>query len=618
MFPKKAKANFTFLILSVVTLLVFGTCLQVGADQETLTKELYQWLESWRDAWKNGNVTEYISFYTTDARQDHRQGSLAILSHKQHLWKRSKPASILLNNVKIYGHPEGFMIVFAQQYAANNGFSDRGYKTMIIVPGSAGQKKWLIAEERWYFRKPLIFVNKLTLPDEIKKTGGAAETPLQTGQPAITPTRNMAPVSTTMSETSATNTGLQKEELEELKPEQLESTQKWTETARKESSILPKWVMNWKMTPSLAITQAYNDNIYFRTEEKIGDWRTNLAPKLELASKTERMKAGIIARFNGIYYLDQHHLNTIDQSYQSEFHYALNDTLALGAEAGYTKDFSAERDIETTGEVFHIIVNRQRFTSGASGEWHPTERLFMTFLCNYLNDRYDDPAYSDMQSYNAGINTQYSLNSLTKGRLSIGYAHYSTGASVVHNYATTMGINRNISDVWSLLVDTGISYSQSRYDTLSWVPVPGGFVLMPQQQTSNEWKPMGRVALALKHERTDGSLALNYSVLPLSGTSTTVNRTNLSLDVNHKLTYELSGFLRANYFINKSDQGEFSNKRINESSLCIVLGPRYHFNKDAFLSASYTFIKAADNQKDTSANQHQFLLAFYIQHTLME
>ncbi|HQM45434.1 MAG TPA: hypothetical protein PLC82_06225, partial [Smithellaceae bacterium] len=115
----------------MVTLLVFGTCLQVGADQETLTKELYQWLESWRDAWKNGNVTEYISFYTTDARQDHRQGSLAILSHKQHLWKRSKPASILLNNVKIYGHPEGFMIVFAQQYAANNGFSDRGYKTMI-------------------------------------------------------------------------------------------------------------------------------------------------------------------------------------------------------------------------------------------------------------------------------------------------------------------------------------------------------------------------------------------------------------------------------------------------------------------------------------------------------
>ena len=589
--------------------------MQAGAAQEAPTNELYQWLESWRNVWKKGNVTEYISFYTTDARQDHRQGSRAILSHKQHLWKRSKPASIFLSDIKIYGHPEGFMIVFAQQYAAKNGFSDRGYKTMIIVPATAGQNKWLIAEERWYFQKPVISANELTLPDAINKPGDTVKTPLQTGQPAMTPTRNKAHVAMPESRKSATDNGLEKQD---MKSELIESAQTLTETTNEEPILLPSWIKNWKLTPSLAVNQAYNDNIYFRTDEKIGDWRTNLAPKLEIAAKTERMNAAITARFNGIYYLDQRHLNTIDQSYQSEFRYAINDTLALGAEAGYIKDFSAERDIEKTGAVFPVIVNRYRFTSGVSGEWRPTERLFMTCLGNYLNDRYDDSTYSDLQSYNAGMNTEYSLNPLTKGRLSMGYAHYSSGSSVVDNYATTVGISRDIHNLWSLLIDAGMSYSQSRYDTLILIPVPGSFVLMPQQQKNKEWRPMGRVALALKHEKTDGNISLNYSVLPLSGTSTTVNRSNLSLDVNHKLTYELSGFLKANYFINKSDRGEFSNKRIDESTLSIVLGPRYHFNKDVFLSASYTFIKVDDDQKGTSANQHQFLLAFYIQHTLME
>ena len=593
--------------------------LLANAVQGSVTQdELSGWLESWRGAWEKGDAAEYISFYAKEAVQDNRRGRKAILSYKQRLWKRLKPGRIHVSNYKIYRHPEGFILVFAQKYSGDGGFSDSGYKTILTIPGAAGEKKWLIAEERWHAREPVMSLSEIKHPEEKKTTDRTLEEPRHTKQAATSGTEKKPPVSAAISNRDAAVSGIKKEEELALTPDGLESSQSLPENKNEGLSIFPLWFKELKLTPSLTMTQAYNDNVYFSAADRKGDWSSKVSPGLELTHKTERLNASLTARLDGIYYLDQHHLNTVDQFYRGDFRYALNSMLALGAEAGYSRDSEAWRDIEKTGSVFPAALDRQRYHYGVSGEWRPSERYLMTFLSNYQDDRYDNPAYSDLKYYSTGINSEYNLNPITKGRLSLGYSRFAAGSTVMDNYAGTMGISREISNLWSILVDAGVSYSQSRYDVLSLTMIPGGLVLTPQQQTNDEWGPMGKVTLALKHEKTNGSITLSSSVMPFSGTSTAVNRTNLSLDLNHKLTYELSGLFRMDYFINKSDQGEFSGIQVDEKAVHVVIGPRYHFSKDVYFLASYTYNRVNYGQSSTSADQHYVLLTFHIQHTLME
>ena len=106
--------------------------------------------------------------------------------------------------------------------------------------------------------------------------------------------------------------------------------------------------------------------------------------------------------------------------------------------------------------------------------------------------------------------------------------------------------------------------------------------------------------------------------MPVSGTTGSANRTSLSLDLTHKFTYELSGYVTASYFLNQSDAGEFSNTITDQTTMQVSFGPRYDFNKDMFLTATYTYSRLDDRQTKAITDQHLVLLMFNIQHAIIE
>ena len=370
----------------------------------------------------------------------------------------------------------------------------------------------------------------------------------------------------------------------------------------------PAWKEEIKVTPSLIIQQAYNDNVYFTTANRKGDWTSTISPGLEFTDKTERLDASLSARFNGIYYVDQHDLNAVDQFYRGTLRYSLSEKLTVGAEAGFIRDSQATREIDTTGIIFPMAVIRERQNYGFTGDWHINETTTTGISYNYGKDRYDQANFTDLESQTVGLNFIKYFDERIQGRINLGYANYSLGASLVtiDNYNSTIGFSRDFSNIWSVLIDVGAVYTHSSFNVLA------------PERTNEEWGPMGQLTIACKYEKTNGSLTLTRSVTPVSGVTGAANRTSLGLNVNHRFTYEFSGYLTATYFINKSDPGEFSTTGIDQNTIQVSLGPRYNFNKDIFLTASYTYSRVDYGQTSTYADQHLAMLTLNIQHTFFE
>ena len=380
-------------------------------------------------------------------------------------------------------------------------------------------------------------------------------------------------------------------------------------SGRKSSFASTWWADDLKVIPSVSIKESFNDNVYFTTTNRKSDWISIVSPGLELIRKTERIDAGISARFNGIYYIDQHELNSVDQFYRGKLRYALTEKLALGADAGFARDSQATREIDTTGIIFPIAVIRERKNFGLTGDWRINETTAAGMSYSYGKDRYDSVSFTNLESQVVGLNFTNYFNERTQGRVNFGYANYNMADSIeiADNYSGTIGVSRDFSNIWSVQIDTGTVYTHTSIHAL------------PQDITSEGWGPMGQLTVAGKYEMTNLNLTLSRSVMPVSGTTGAANRTSLAFDIRHRFTYELSGYLTASYFINKSDPGQFSTAGIDQKTIQISMGPRYNFDKDMYLMATYTYSRVDYGQtNNTYADQHLVMLTFNIQHTFWE
>ncbi|MEW5772781.1 MAG: L,D-transpeptidase family protein [Thermodesulfobacteriota bacterium] len=103
-------------------------------------------LDSWREAWRAGDLDAYLEFYLPGATQGGRAGVEAIRSQKAELWGKDKPKDVTFGPFEVTVHPQGLAVAFTQEYASASGYSDRGWKTMVLTPDGLSYR---IASEDW-------------------------------------------------------------------------------------------------------------------------------------------------------------------------------------------------------------------------------------------------------------------------------------------------------------------------------------------------------------------------------------------------------------------------------------------------------------------------------------
>lgn len=113
---------------------------------ENVSNEIAATLESWRKAWQNADVDEYIVHYAPNATQQGRQGAQNIRRQKENLWSRAKPVNVQLSGLRITLDKQGVRADMAQYYKDSKGASDKGIKTLLLRYDG---RNWLITREDW-------------------------------------------------------------------------------------------------------------------------------------------------------------------------------------------------------------------------------------------------------------------------------------------------------------------------------------------------------------------------------------------------------------------------------------------------------------------------------------
>ncbi len=101
----------------------------------------------WSKAWESGNLERYSRFYAPDVIQGEREGLEAVREYKSKLWDSGKsPRAISVEDLNISLVRRGFRARFVQEYSDVSGYSDRGMKSLTVVPLRTG---WKIVREEW-------------------------------------------------------------------------------------------------------------------------------------------------------------------------------------------------------------------------------------------------------------------------------------------------------------------------------------------------------------------------------------------------------------------------------------------------------------------------------------
>ena len=117
-----------------------------GKYLEAKSEEVEALVETWKSAWLDMDADAYGSLYATNAVQGKRRGANLIIDYKKTLWAKTAPARVVVNDLKVTSHPRGLQVAFVQTFEDTGGYSDIGYKTMVLTPDGDA---WKIDSEQW-------------------------------------------------------------------------------------------------------------------------------------------------------------------------------------------------------------------------------------------------------------------------------------------------------------------------------------------------------------------------------------------------------------------------------------------------------------------------------------
>jgi len=344
-------------------------------------------------------------------------------------------------------------------------------------------------------------------------------------------------------------------------------------------SPLAAYGYEFRLVPSLAAQEGYNNNIYFTSQDRVDSWVTKVTPGLDVSGRTERLDASAGGSLFWWWYSADENLNSLDYDFRGRVAYRFSDAFRASATAEYRKESNPDRNFEATGLVQNFLVDyRQDYT--ASAEYALSEKAAATLSYAYEQVDYPDRPFQDFTSHTADLGFSYNLSRFateTKARLDLGFGRGVYEGLTVNNYTLTVGVFRSVHELWTAQVDIGGRYTTSTFDVLG------------RRQESTDWGWVGDASVIYAGERTNASFTFSNDIAPAYGSTGAVLRTSGVLNVRRRFLHDISGTLSAGYYWNSSEAGQYSFRTIDEQSARLRPGIRWEAAKNVVLDAAYQY-----------------------------
>ena len=354
----------------------------------------------------------------------------------------------------------------------------------------------------------------------------------------------------------------------------------------------------FRLTPSIAVRQEYNDNIYFDYNSKIAEdsFITRVRPGLELIDRTERFDLRLAGFVTPYVYWSDSNLNSVDQDYSGRASYLLTPQLRVGADAAVNVSHQADRDITTTGLTYNDDRRiQQRYGGDAAYDF--TERTTGTVAYAFTKEnwRSDDPDIENYYSHGVTLGVSQDLGAdkgITVGFLKTRYVYYDYETSKTDYASAALGVKHRLSEIFNVSVDAGGSYAYTEFDVQN------------RKESNSSWGPIAHAGLEYVGERTHANLDAFYDVAPGSGGDGPVQRAALTFSVGHLLTEYLRLGVSTGVFHNKSLEDDVNGARSEYFTYTVNPSLRWEIFREITLEAGYVFDYVDDREADAVASRN--------------
>ena len=367
---------------------------------------------------------------------------------------------------------------------------------------------------------------------------------------------------------------------------------------------------DFDITPSIAVRQEYNDNIFFDDEDEEDDLITTVKPGLEITNRSERINFSLKGEVSPFFYWDNDELDDVDQDYSSRLNYMLTERLRFNGSASLRYDNRPDRDILTTGLSLESESRRQqRYNAGF--DYSISETINTGITGGYRRDDFmanTDPDDEDWKAWDAGFSYTHDISrwfNNTIGRLNLGYSNYDFETSETDYYYGTVGFQRQVTELFNLLIDIGARYTDSDFEVQQLVIVPPGIpTIVASDENDSSIGGVAQAVLEYRGLKTRGNILASHDIDAASGRRGAVQRSRFVLNGGYLLQEKLRIGLTAGVYYNQSDDDEFAQDEIDEFVYRLRPNLRWEFYDNFTLETAYAYTYVDDKTVDGDSQQH--------------
>ena len=357
---------------------------------------------------------------------------------------------------------------------------------------------------------------------------------------------------------------------------------------------------------SVGVKEEYLDNIFFTSDDKVDDYITTLSAGIEARKRTERLSAGLKGLVEPVEYLDNDDLNNVDQFYDGYVNYLVSERLSVGGIASYKYDSRPDRDVVDTGLILGTNVRKTQLYNGEV-EYELTELSNVFLGYTYTKEDFERTISNDYNGHFAVARWERDLQDWlvgTRGVVNFGYDRYNYRFSSTDSYSVTLGLEKELSELYSFFIDVGGRYSKFDFfddDDLNIKDDGTGGIL--------------KSGLKYYGEYNNINVYILHDIAPASGRGRTVERTSFVGSWRYRITEKLSSNLIGGYYLNK---GDVSFDPLDEITIRVVPRLIYQLGNNMKIIASYSYTWIDQKQFDTDKSRNDLFISFTWDQTFFE
>jgi len=352
-----------------------------------------------------------------------------------------------------------------------------------------------------------------------------------------------------------------------------------------------EWSLSGSVDPSLE----YDDNIFMRDENKLGDYHARMSPTLKVVHALENSETSLSTGYVLDRYERSSQLDTenpfwrIDTSYKTE-------RSTWGLNASYVESTSRTDAEEDTGDFeTNSISTTERISPSYS--FQLTERDVLSVSASYSTKEYSTADFSNSRSRSLSTNWQHQFTERFNGGVSVSANNNKSSGltSTIDDdtYNVSLTTKYDLSEIWAINGSVGLRQLDSEQKDLF------GFT----DNTSDTGSSLD-LNISYKGEVDTASLGLSRSISP-SSTGGVNEQDRISLSWSRELTETLTARISGSFLTTTSAIDDSNDKREN-----LTLSPsvNWKFSPDASLSLSYKFRQQKESDANTDASSQAVML----------